>query len=123
MNLANITFDILRGIAFAFTMSFPLYVIIPSLRSTTTSTVVLMRHSCRVSDAAASVFNVMNDYLAQRAFSRKLEEEADALGIEVRNIMVAHDDSTGVPDRVFPGLDSSWQWLGMTPERRLIFGM
>lgn len=36
-----------------------------------------------VSDAAASVFNVMNDYLAQRAFSRKLEEEADALGLEV----------------------------------------
>lgn len=25
----------------------------------------------------------MNDYLASRAYSRKLEEEADALGLEV----------------------------------------
>ncbi|KAF8303351.1 hypothetical protein DL93DRAFT_2145179 [Clavulina sp. PMI_390] len=59
MNVANITFDILRGISFAFTMSFPV-----------------------VSDAAAAVFNVMNDHLATRAFSRKLEEEADTLGME-----------------------------------------
>jgi Zn-dependent protease with chaperone function len=29
----------------------------------------------------------MNDYLAQRAFSRKLEEEADALGLEVRGLL------------------------------------
>jgi Zn-dependent protease with chaperone function len=36
-----------------------------------------------VSDAAASVFNVLNDYVAQRAYSRKLEEEADALGLQV----------------------------------------
>lgn len=35
-----------------------------------------------MSDATASLFNAMNDYLAGRAFSRKLEEEADALGIE-----------------------------------------
>lgn len=29
---------------------------------------------------------MMNDYLAERAFSRKLEEEADSLGIEVSEI-------------------------------------
>ena len=36
-----------------------------------------------IADASASVFNVMNNYLAGRAYSRKLEEEADALGLEV----------------------------------------
>jgi metalloendopeptidase OMA1, mitochondrial len=41
--------------------------------------------SCRISDAAASVFNFMNNYLAERAFSRKLEEEADALGLEANS--------------------------------------
>ena len=37
----------------------------------------------RINDAAASIFNVMNDYLAERAYSRKLEEEADSLGLKV----------------------------------------
>jgi hypothetical protein len=43
----------------------------------------LYRPKNSVSDAAASVFNVLNNYVAQRAYSRKLEEEADALGLEV----------------------------------------
>jgi len=59
MNVATIMFDILRGISYVFTLSFPM-----------------------INDAAASVFNVMNNYLAERAYSRKLEEEADSLGLE-----------------------------------------
>lgn len=58
MSAATIAFDILRGISYVFTMSFPM-----------------------INDAAASIFNVMNDYLAERAYSRKLEEEADSLGL------------------------------------------
>ncbi|KAF8319585.1 uncharacterized protein EI90DRAFT_2940358 [Cantharellus anzutake] len=59
INVATIVFDILRGISYVFTMSFPM-----------------------INDAAASIFNIMNDYLAERAYSRKLEEEADSLGLE-----------------------------------------
>ncbi|KAG9038665.1 hypothetical protein FRB95_000255 [Tulasnella sp. JGI-2019a] len=58
LNLAAIAFDCLRGISFAFTMSFPI-----------------------VTDAAASVLNLIHDTVAEKAYSRKLEMEADAVGL------------------------------------------
>ncbi|KAF9518109.1 hypothetical protein BS47DRAFT_1313604 [Hydnum rufescens UP504] len=98
LNVATIVFDVLRSISFALTMSFPL-----------------------ISDATASVFNVMNNYLVGRAFSRKLEEEADALGLEfmanagydprealllwdimaaVEEDATAAGEATSIPDRI-----------------------
>lgn len=35
-----------------------------------------------LSDAFGTIFNVLNDVVATKAYSRKLEEEADALGVE-----------------------------------------
>jgi len=56
--LSNVVFDILRGISFALTISFPF-----------------------VTDALGSMFNFMSDIVAERAYSRKLEAEADTLGL------------------------------------------
>lgn len=58
--LSSVVFDILRGISFALTISFPF-----------------------VTDALGSMFNVMNDVVAERAYSRKLEAEADTMGLMV----------------------------------------
>lgn len=58
--LSSVIFDILRGVSFALTISFPF-----------------------VTDALGSVFNAMNDVVAERAYSRKLETEADSLGLLV----------------------------------------
>lgn len=58
--LSSVIFDILRGVSFALTISFPL-----------------------VTDALGSMFNAMNDVVAERAYSRKLETEADTLGLMV----------------------------------------
>lgn len=38
-----------------------------------------------VTDAMASILNYLNDYVADRAFSCKLEMEADSIGLEVRS--------------------------------------
>jgi len=59
MKLAEIAFDILRGISYALTISFPV-----------------------VTDAAGSFLNLLNDHAAPRAYSRKLEIEADTIGLE-----------------------------------------
>ncbi|KAG8905892.1 hypothetical protein FRB99_008033 [Tulasnella sp. 403] len=59
LNLAAIAFDCLRGISFAFTISFPL-----------------------ITDAAASFLNLIHDHVADKAYSRKLEMEADAVGLK-----------------------------------------
>jgi len=59
MKLAGIAFDILRGISYALTISFPV-----------------------VTDAAGSFLNLLNDHAAPRAYSRKLEMEADTVGLE-----------------------------------------
>ena len=59
--LSNVIFDILRGVTFAVTVSFPF-----------------------VTDAMNSVFNAMSETVAGRAYSRKLETEADTLGLMVR---------------------------------------
>lgn len=56
--LSSVVFDVLRGVSFAVTMSFPF-----------------------ITDALASLFNMMNDVVAERAYSRKLESEADTLGL------------------------------------------
>ncbi|GAA96093.1 uncharacterized protein L969DRAFT_94323 [Mixia osmundae IAM 14324] len=58
--LTSVIFDVLRGVSWALTMSFPL-----------------------VSDALASAFNYCDNIVTQRAYSRKLEAEADAIGISV----------------------------------------
>ncbi|KAG8965014.1 hypothetical protein FRC03_001042 [Tulasnella sp. 419] len=58
LNLATILFDCLRGVSYAFTISFPL-----------------------VTDASASVLNFLHDYVAESAYSRKLEMEADSVGL------------------------------------------
>lgn len=59
--LSSVIFDVLRGVSFALTISFPF-----------------------VTDALGSIFNAMNDVVAERAYSRKLETEADTLGLLVR---------------------------------------
>lgn len=58
--LSSVVFDILRGVTFAFTISFPF-----------------------VTDAINTVFNTLSDTVASRAYSRKLETEADTLGLMV----------------------------------------
>lgn len=60
--LASVGFDVLRGISWALTLNFPF-----------------------VTDTLAGIFNYMNDTVAERAYSRKLESEADTLGLEVRH--------------------------------------
>ncbi|QRV79168.1 Peptidase family M48 protein [Ceratobasidium sp. AG-Ba] len=59
LNIAAIVFDTLRGISFALTISFPF-----------------------ITDGIGSILNLMNNYVADRAYSRKLESEADAVGLE-----------------------------------------
>ena len=59
--LSSVAFDILRGVSWALTMNFPF-----------------------VTDALAGMFNFANSTVAERAYSRKLETEADALGLQVR---------------------------------------
>ncbi|CAD6568054.1 MAG: hypothetical protein CYPHOPRED_002307 [Cyphobasidiales sp. Tagirdzhanova-0007] len=56
--LSSVIFDILRGITFAVTISFPF-----------------------VTDTLGTLFNMMNGVVAERAYSRKLESEADTLGL------------------------------------------
>ncbi|KAJ9114727.1 hypothetical protein QFC22_005603 [Naganishia vaughanmartiniae] len=58
MNVAAVGFDIMRGISFALTMSFPV-----------------------ITDSAAVFINWLHDVVAERAYSRKLEMEADAVGL------------------------------------------
>jgi predicted Zn-dependent protease len=55
-----VVFDVLRGISFAFTISFPV-----------------------VTDSAGMFLNWLNDVVAERAYSRKIEEEADSVGLEI----------------------------------------
>ena len=62
--LSTVVFDILRGVTFAFTISFPF-----------------------VTDAINSVFNALSDTVASRAYSRRLETEADTLGLMVRSLV------------------------------------
>ncbi|KAF8678172.1 Peptidase family M48 [Rhizoctonia solani] len=59
LNIAAIFFDTLRGISFALTVSFPF-----------------------LTDGIGTILNLMNNYVADRAYSRKLESEADAVGLE-----------------------------------------
>ncbi|WWC91647.1 uncharacterized protein L201_006593 [Kwoniella dendrophila CBS 6074] len=60
LNIATVAFDVIRGITFALTISFPM-----------------------ITDSAGLVINWVNDVVAERAFSRKLEQEADAVGLEI----------------------------------------
>lgn len=56
--LSAVAFDVIRGISFALTISFPI-----------------------VSDGLATMINYLNNVVAERAYSRKLETEADELGL------------------------------------------
>ena len=58
--LSGVAFDVLRGTTWALTLSFPF-----------------------LGDALNSLFNFLDRQVGQRAYSRKLETEADALGLEV----------------------------------------
>ncbi|KAK8853164.1 hypothetical protein IAR55_003865 [Kwoniella newhampshirensis] len=60
LNIAAVAFDVLRGISFALTISFPF-----------------------ITDSAGMFINWLNDVVAERAYSRKLEQEADAVGLEI----------------------------------------
>ncbi|GAA5898386.1 M48 family metallopeptidase [Sporobolomyces salmoneus] len=60
MALSGVVFDILRGFSWALTISFPI-----------------------VGDALSSAFTFVDRKLSQRAYSRKLEIEADWLGMEL----------------------------------------
>ncbi|ORX40643.1 peptidase family M48-domain-containing protein [Kockovaella imperatae] len=60
LNVAAVGFDVLRGISFALTISFPF-----------------------ITDSAGLFINWLNDIVAQRAYSRKLEIEADAFGLDL----------------------------------------
>ncbi|KAL7415427.1 peptidase family M48-domain-containing protein [Mrakia frigida] len=59
LNVATVLFDVIRGISYALTLSFPL-----------------------VTDGAALAINYLNDVVTHRAYSRKLEMEADEVGLE-----------------------------------------
>lgn len=58
--LSTVIFDAMRGICYALTISFPL-----------------------ISDGFGFVINYLNDVVAERAYSRKLELEADELGLMI----------------------------------------
>lgn len=58
--LSGVVFDVLRGVSWSLTFSFPV-----------------------VGDGLAVLFNFLDRTLGQRAFGRKLELEADALGLEL----------------------------------------
>ncbi|GAA5872980.1 hypothetical protein JCM16303_006900 [Sporobolomyces ruberrimus] len=60
MALSGVVFDVLRGFSWALTLSFPI-----------------------VGDAISSAFTFVDRQLSQRAYSRKLETEADWLGMEL----------------------------------------
>ncbi|KAK4054242.1 glutamate--ammonia ligase [Microbotryomycetes sp. JL201] len=60
MALSGVFWDILRGTTFVLTLSFPF-----------------------LGDALASGFNFLDRQVSQRAYSRKLETEADVLGLEL----------------------------------------
>ncbi|GAA5929285.1 M48 family metallopeptidase [Sporobolomyces koalae] len=60
MALSGVVFDVLRGFSWALTLSFPI-----------------------VGDALSSAFTFVDRKLSQRAYSRKLETEADWLGMEL----------------------------------------
>ncbi|KAM0789467.1 hypothetical protein ACM66B_000287 [Microbotryomycetes sp. NB124-2] len=60
MALSGVMFDVLRGTTFVLTLSFPF-----------------------LGDALASAFNFLDRQVSQRAYSRKLETEADVLGLEL----------------------------------------
>lgn len=57
---SGVLFDVLRGTSFVLTLSFPF-----------------------LGDALAAAFNFLDRQVSQRAYSRKLETEADMLGLEV----------------------------------------
>lgn len=61
--LSAVAFDVVRGISFAFLMSFPF-----------------------VNDALAGAITYLDNVVASRAYSRKLESEADELGLQVRRL-------------------------------------
>ncbi|EIW72227.1 hypothetical protein TREMEDRAFT_25120 [Tremella mesenterica DSM 1558] len=60
LQAAAVAFDVLRGISFALTISFPI-----------------------ITDTAGVFINWLNDVVATRAYSRKLEEEADSVGLHL----------------------------------------
>ncbi|ODN99000.1 hypothetical protein I350_07152 [Cryptococcus amylolentus CBS 6273] len=60
MNIATVLFDVVRGFTFAFTISFPF-----------------------ITDSAGMFINYINTVLTERAYSRKLEMEADAVGLQI----------------------------------------
>ena len=60
--LSGVLFDVLRGASWALTLSFP-----------------------AVGDGIAFLFTFLDKKVGTRAYSRKLETEADALGLEVRS--------------------------------------
>jgi metalloendopeptidase OMA1, mitochondrial len=61
--LSGVVFDILRGTAWALTLSFPM-----------------------VGDLLSAGFTFIDRRVGQRAYSRKLETEADSLGLEVSSV-------------------------------------
>lgn len=70
LSLAALAFDCLRGISFAFTISFPL-----------------------ITDAMGSVLNLIHNHVAGKAYSRKLEMEADAVGLRFMSMAGYHPNS------------------------------
>ncbi|KAG8935406.1 hypothetical protein FRC01_000013 [Tulasnella sp. 417] len=70
LSLAALAFDCLRGISFAFTISFPL-----------------------ITDAMGSALNLIHNHVASKAYSRKLEMEADAVGLRFMSMAGYHPNS------------------------------
>lgn len=60
MALSGVAFDVLRGGAWALTLSFPI-----------------------LGDGLAAMFNFLDRKVSQKAYSRQLETEADKLGLEL----------------------------------------
>ncbi|WVQ84705.1 hypothetical protein IAT38_006861 [Cryptococcus sp. DSM 104549] len=73
LNIAAVAFDVLRGISFALTISFPF-----------------------ITDSAGMFLNYLNDVVAERAYSRKLEMEADSVGLDI--MATAGYDPRGAQD-------------------------
>ena len=46
-----------------------------------------------VTDAAGSILNWLNDYVAEKSYSRKLEMEADSVGLRIMSRAGYHPDS------------------------------
>jgi hypothetical protein len=79
---------------------------------------VLTQTYCSITDSAGLFINWLNNVVAERAYSRKLEMEADSVGLNV-SILYCAPNSLVLMDVTH----SSWPRRGTTLVRLWIYGI